>query len=144
MLITIIAVGKLEQKFKEIFDIYNKKINLIAKLNIVEIKEIAIDNIDLKIKKETKLILEKIPKSSNVFLFSLKGKMFSSKELSTFFETNSNLTFIIGGSNGVDEAKFDKKICFSKLTFPHQLFRIMAVEQIYRSLTIIKNIKYHK
>ncbi|VEU59659.1 23S rRNA (pseudouridine(1915)-N(3))-methyltransferase RlmH [Mesomycoplasma neurolyticum] len=143
MKITVICVGDLEQKFREIFDNFYKKITFIAELKITQIKEINDKNIDIKIKKETKLILEKIPKNSLVFLCSLNGVQYDSESFSHFFD-NSNLTFVIGGSNGVDEKYFDKKISFSKMTFPHQLFRIMLIEQIYRSLTIKKNIKYHK
>ncbi|CRH56988.1 Ribosomal RNA large subunit methyltransferase H [Chlamydia trachomatis] len=67
----------------------------------------------------------------------------TSEEFSDLF-IEDNLTFIVGGSNGVDESKFNNKISFSKMTFPHQMFRLMLIEQIYRGLAIKKNIKYHK
>ena len=106
-------------------------------------KEIVEENIELKIKKETKLILEKIPKNSHVIYLSLYGKKMDSIEFSKMLDVD-NLTFIIGGSNGVDETYFLNKISFSDLTFPHQLFRIMLVEQIFRGFAIKNNIKYHK
>ncbi|MGX9358727.1 23S rRNA (pseudouridine(1915)-N(3))-methyltransferase RlmH [Mycoplasma sp. 2575] len=143
MKINLIAVGSLSSDIKKIYDSYLKKINFLATINLIEIKEIINDNIDIKIAKETKAILAKIPKSSKVFYLSLQGKQMSSEEFSNIL-IEDNLTFIIGGSNGVDETKFKNKICFSKMTFPHQLFRIMLIEQIYRGLAIKKNIKYHK
>lgn len=143
MKINIIAVGSLNDKYKPIYQEYVKKINFFASINLIEIKEIVEENIELKIKKETKLILEKIPKNSHVIYLSLYGKKMDSIEFSKMLDVD-NLTFIIGGSNGVDETYFLNKISFSDLTFPHQLFRIMLVEQIFRGFTIKNNIKYHK
>lgn len=144
MKINIIAVGSLTKDFQNLYDDYVKKISFFAKINLIEIKEQKLDNIELKIKKETQMILEKIPKGSNVIYFSLQGKQVSSEEFGNYFLDIDNTTFVIGGSNGVDEAEFTKKINFSKMTFPHQLFRVMLVEQIYRAFTIKHNIKYHK
>lgn len=123
-------------------------INILKKLvfcsiNLIEIKEQVNKNIDLKIAEETKLILEKIPKNSKVYYLSLRGKKLDSNEFSDLL-IEDNITFVIGGSNGVDETYFKNKICFSDLTFPHQLFRIMLIEQIYRGFSIKNNIKYHK
>ncbi|RMA77578.1 23S rRNA (pseudouridine1915-N3)-methyltransferase [Metamycoplasma subdolum] len=143
MKINIIAVGNLTKEFKDLYDSYVKKISFFSKINLIEIKEINEQNIELKKEKETKLIVEKIPKSSKIFLLSIKGKTFDSVEFSNLLEED-NLTFVIGGSNGVCEENFDNKISFSNLTFPHQLFRVMLVEQIYRGFTIKNNIKYHK
>lgn len=143
MKINIIAVGSLTKEFKTLYDSYVKKISFFAQINLIEIKEVINDNIELKIKKETDLILEKIPKNSKVFYLSLRGKKLDSEGFSDLL-IEDNMTFIIGGSNGVDESKFDRKICFSDMTFPHQLFRVMLIEQIYRGISIKKNIKYHK
>ncbi|PZW01547.1 23S rRNA (pseudouridine(1915)-N(3))-methyltransferase RlmH [Metamycoplasma auris] len=143
MKINLIAIGTLSQDHKKIYDSYLKKINFLASINLIEIKENLNDNIELKIAKETEAILSKIPKNSKVFYLSLQGKQMSSEEFSDLF-VEDNITFIIGGSNGVDESKFQNKICFSKMTFPHQMFRLMLIEQIYRGLAIKKNIKYHK
>ncbi|WP_330463222.1 23S rRNA (pseudouridine(1915)-N(3))-methyltransferase RlmH [Metamycoplasma gateae] len=143
MKINLIAVGSLTLDNKKIYDNYLKKINHLATINLIEIKEIVNDNIDLKIAKETELILNKIPKNSKIIYLSLQGKQMTSEEFSDLF-IEDNLTFVIGGSNGVDESKFSNKISFSKMTFPHQMFRLMLIEQIYRGLAIKKNIKYHK
>lgn len=143
MKINIVCVGKLQSEFKNLFDSYQKKISFYATLNVIEVKEINEDNIDLQRKKETDLILEAIPKNSNVILCALDGKQVSSVEFSSYFNTD-NLTFIIGGSHGVVEEKFTDKLNFSKMTFPHQMFRVMLVEQIYRGLSIKNGSKYHK
>ncbi|WGI36663.1 23S rRNA (pseudouridine(1915)-N(3))-methyltransferase RlmH [Mesomycoplasma lagogenitalium] len=143
MKITIVAVGNLQFKYLNLLEEYIKKITFFSKINIIEIKEINETNINLKIQKETEKILESIPKNNYVILCSLSGKQYNSQEFVSFFD-KSNITFVIGGSNGVDETKFENKICFSKMTFPHQLFRIFLVEQIYRAFSIKNNIKYHK
>lgn len=143
MKINIIAVGKLNDNYLLLFKDFVKKINFFSKINIIEIKESKEKNIALKIEKETQKILESIPKNSKVFLCSIQGKEYDSKKFSTLF-VEDNLSFIIGGSNGVNESFFKQKISFSKNTFPHQLFRVMLIEQIYRSFTLLKGIKYHK
>ncbi|BAP39630.1 23S rRNA (pseudouridine(1915)-N(3))-methyltransferase RlmH [Metamycoplasma canadense] len=143
MKINLIAVGSLNSDNKKIYDSYINKISFLATINLIEIKEIVNENIEIKIAKETQAILSKIPKNSKVIYLSLQGKQMSSEEFSDLF-IEDNLTFIVGGSNGVDESKFNNKICFSKMTFPHQMFRLMLIEQIYRGLAIKKNIKYHK
>ncbi|MBN0970550.1 23S rRNA (pseudouridine(1915)-N(3))-methyltransferase RlmH [Mycoplasma phocoeninasale] len=143
MKINIIAVGSLTKEYQALYDLYVKKISFFCQINLIEIREVVNDNINLKIEKETKLILEKIPKNSKVIYLSLHGKTMSSEQFSSIL-IEDNLTFIIGGSNGVIEEFFKNRICFSEMTFPHQLFRVMLVEQIYRGFAIQKNIKYHK
>lgn len=143
MKLNIIAIGSLNKECQNLYDSYLKKISFFASINLVQIKEIKNTNIDLKIEKETKLILKKIPKNSKVYYLSLSGKKVNSIQFSNLIDED-NITFIIGGSNGVDEKYFNNKISFSDLTFPHQLFRVMLVEQIYRSFTIKNNIEYHK
>ncbi|MFV8401243.1 MULTISPECIES: 23S rRNA (pseudouridine(1915)-N(3))-methyltransferase RlmH [unclassified Mycoplasma] len=144
MKLNIICVGSLSKEFKVLYEDYAKKINYFCKLNVIEIKEQKIENIELKKQKETELILEKIPKNSKVFYLSLRGKQYSSEEFGDLFLDVDNVTFVIGGSNGVIESYFPNQINFSKMTFPHQLFRVMLVEQIYRAFTIRNNITYHK
>lgn len=143
MKLNIIAIGSLTKEYQNLYDSYLKKISFFASINLIQIKEIKNPNIDLKIEKETKLILKKIPKNSKVYYLSLSGKKVNSIQFSNLIDED-NITFIIGGSNGVDERCFINKISFSDLTFPHQLFRVMLVEQIYRSFTIKNNIEYHK
>ncbi|QGZ97569.1 23S rRNA (pseudouridine(1915)-N(3))-methyltransferase RlmH [Mycoplasma sp. NEAQ87857] len=144
MKINIVAVGSLTKEYQVIYNDYVKKINFFSKVNLIEIKGQKIDNIDLKIQKETEMILEKIPKNSTVYYLSLQGKQYDSIEFGKLFTEEDNITFVIGGSNGVDEKMFNKKINFSKMTFPHQLFRVMLIEQIYRGFSIKNGIKYHK
>ncbi|AWX42897.1 Ribosomal RNA large subunit methyltransferase H [Metamycoplasma cloacale] len=143
MKINIVAIGSLTKEYQSLYNEYIKRINFFASINLIEIKEINETNIALKVQKETKLILEKIPKNSKVIYLSLRGKKCNSEEFSALL-IEDNITFVIGGSNGVDESEFHNKLCFSDLTFPHQLFRVMLVEQIYRGFTIKNNIKYHK
>lgn len=135
----------MDEKNKKLAENYTKKIKFLANLNIIEIKESIIKNVIQKKQFESKKILEKIPKNSQVYVFDVQGSHFTSKEFSDFLEFSS-VTFIIGGSNGLSSCLFDNypKISFSKLTFPHQLFRIMVLEQIFRGLSIKKNMKYHK
>ncbi|MGX9340594.1 23S rRNA (pseudouridine(1915)-N(3))-methyltransferase RlmH [Mycoplasma sp. 4044] len=144
MKLNLICVGSLTGDFQKLYDSYLKKLKFFTTVNLIEIKEVKEDNIELKIKKETEAILVKIPKNSEIYYFSLQGKQYSSEEFAKIVTSKDNITYIIGGSNGVDESYFDKKINFSPMTFPHQLFRVMAIEQIYRSFAITNNIKYHK
>lgn len=143
MKLNIIAVGSLTKQYLDLYNSYIKKIQPFCSINLIEIKEQNIDNIELKKEKETKLILEKIPKNSKVYYLSIHGKKLDSIQFSNLL-VEDNITFIIGGSNGVNEEHFENKISFSDLTFPHQLFRILLVEQIYRGFSIKENMKYHK
>ncbi|MBU4691026.1 23S rRNA (pseudouridine(1915)-N(3))-methyltransferase RlmH [Mycoplasma zalophi] len=144
MKLNLIAVGSLTSDFQNLFDSYLKKLKFLADVNVIEIKEINEQNIELKKQKETENILKKIPKNSLVYYFGLNGKEYSSEQFSELITHTDNITFIIGGSNGVVEEHFNNQIRFSKMTFPHQLFRVMAIEQIYRAHAIKNNIKYHK
>lgn len=143
MKLNIIAIGSLTKQYLDLYNSYAKKIQPFCSINLIEIKEQNIDNIELKKEKETKLILEKIPKNSKVYYLSIHGKKLDSVQFSNLL-VEDNITFIIGGSNGVNEEHFENKISFSDLTFPHQLFRILLVEQIYRGFSIKENMKYHK
>ena len=143
MKLNIIAIGSLTKQYLDLYNSYIKKIQPFCSINLIEIKEQNIDNIELKKEKETKLILEKIPKNSKVYYLSIHGKKLDSVQFSNLL-VEDNITFIIGGSNGVNEEHFENKISFSDLTFPHQLFRILLAEQIYRGFSIKENMKYHK
>ncbi|APJ38638.1 23S rRNA (pseudouridine(1915)-N(3))-methyltransferase RlmH [Mycoplasmopsis pullorum] len=145
MKINLITVGTLDKNFKILFDEYIRKTGAYATINEIVIKEQKNKNIELIKQKETQLILEKIPKNSDVYLCSLRGQQYDSVEFSSLL-TKDNITFIIGGSDGVveEEFSFAKKINFSKMTFPHQLFKVMLAEQIYRGFSILNNKKYHK
>lgn len=156
----IICVGKIKEKsMQDTLNEYIKKLSKFVKLEIIElpdekIKENSSDKDEEKVREieSFKILnaLEKIGKTS-VFLCDLNGKEYNSIQFSNVIEKsfmdNSTITFIIGGSLGTSKILKDKipnKICFSKMTFPHQLFRIFLIEQIYRAFKIINNETYHK
>ena len=156
MTINLICVGTVKEKyFIDAINEYKKRLSAFCKFNIIELKEInfsKVTNSEIeKIKElEGKEIISNLKK--NNVLLSLKGKEYSSEELANFIsnkQTNgiSELTFVIGGSYGVSgevEKEIQEKISFSKLTFPHQLMRVIFLEQIYRAFTILNNKSYHK
>lgn len=159
MNITLVTVGKLKEKYlKAAIDEYAKRLSRYCKLDIIELQDEktpdnASEKEELLIKeKEGQLILSKIKENSYVIALDLKGKHLTSEEFSTLIENcgvmgNSNIVFVIGGSLGLAEAvlrRANYKLCFSKMTFPHQLFRVMLLEQIYRGFRIMKNEPYHK
>ncbi|MNI71292.1 Ribosomal RNA large subunit methyltransferase H [compost metagenome] len=159
MNITIITVGKLKEKYlKDAIDEYSKRLSRYCKLDIIELPdEKTPDNASAKeeeaIKeKEGQNILSKIKDNMFVIAMDLGGKQLSSEEFSEHIDNlgvtgNSNIAFIIGGSLGISKAVLNRanyKLCFSKMTFPHQLFRVMLLEQIYRSFRIMKGEPYHK
>lgn len=151
-MIKIICVGKIKEKYlNDAIDEYFKRISKYTKIEIIELQDEGIDDIN----KVLKLEAEKIKKHLNIkdYIISLeiKGKELSSIEFTQLLEkTNieySNVVFIIGGSNGLGEeiTKLSNyHLSFSKLTFPHQLFRVLLLEQIYRTYKIRNNEKYHK
>ena len=159
MNITIITVGKLKEKYlKDAIDEYSKRLSRYCKLDIIELPdEKTPDNASAKeeeaIKeKEGQNILSKIKDNMFVIAMDLGGKQLSSEEFSDYIDNlgvtgNSNIAFIIGGSLGISKAVLNRanyKLCFSKMTFPHQLFRVMLLEQIYRNFRIMKGEPYHK
>lgn len=154
--INLICVGNIKEKyFTDAIKEYEKRLSSFCKFNIIELKEVNYAKVNAseieKIKQlEGKEIINNLKKYN--ILLSLKGKELSSIELAEFITKKqvdglSELTFIIGGSYGVSkdvEDKVQEKISFSKLTFPHQLIRVIFLEQIYRAFTIINNKGYHK
>ena len=143
-MIRIICVGKLKEKY--LVDAcmeYTKRISKYTKIEIIELK-------DSNIKEERDNILKYINKEFIITL-EIEGNMLDSptlaRKIDNIFLTNPNITFIIGGSDGLHEdiKKISNyKLSFSNLTFPHQLFRVMLLEQIYRSFKILNNETYHK
>ncbi|NLK95451.1 MAG: 23S rRNA (pseudouridine(1915)-N(3))-methyltransferase RlmH [Clostridiales bacterium] len=159
MNITIIAVGKIKEKYlKMAIDEYVKRLGRYCKVDIIELPdEKTPDNASEKdeylIKeKEGKLILSKIKDRAYVIALDLNGKELTSEDFAKFIsingvQGNSNIVFVIGGSLGLSIEvlkRADFKLSFSKMTFPHQLFRVMLLEQIYRSFRINNNEPYHK
>ncbi len=159
MKIEIICVGKLKEKYLvQAIEEYTKRLSRYCKLSIIELSDEktpdnASEKEELQIKeKEGEKIFSKISESAYVVALDLQGKMLSSQELATFLADcgvrgNSHLIFIIGGSLGLSSSVLQRancKLCFSKMTFPHQLFRVMLLEQIYRGFRINNNEPYHK
>ena len=156
--VNIICVGSLKEKFfTDAVNEYKKRLQRYCKFNITELSEEKITDqetqaqIDKTLSKEGEKILSKIGKSDVVIAMCIEGKQLSSEELSKKLSEVSlscgTVDFVIGGSWGLsDEVKrrADFKLSVSKMTFPHQLFRVMLSEQIYRAFTITANAKYHK
>ena len=144
-MIQIICVGKLKENYlKEATFDYIKRIGKYHKINIIEINE------EKTIDIEGEKILQKV-KDDYVIALDLNGDKLSSVEFSNLldktFITNSKISFIIGSSLGLStkvKQRSNKTISFSDLTFPHGLFRVILLEQIYRAFKIINNEKYHK
>lgn len=145
-MIRVICVGKIKENYlKELINDYEKRINKYHKLEIIEVK----DNEDIK--KETSEILKYLNNKHYNIALCINGNNYDSitfsKHIDNLFNTNSVITFIIGGSNGLEDIIInmcDEKISFSTLTFPHGLFRGILLEQIYRSFKINNNERYHK
>jgi len=151
-MIKILCVGKIKEKFyRDAIDEYLKRLQKYTKVEIIECKDYSDLPINDILEKE-KIELEKyINLRDYVITLEIEGNQLSSVELSkkieNIFLKNSNITFIIGGSYGIhDSIKniSNYKLSFSKMTFPHQLFRIILLEQIYRSFKISNNESYHK
>lgn len=144
-MIKIICVGKLKENYlKDGVNDYLKRINKYHKIEIIEVNDSDINTEAIEIAKH-------IDNKAYLIAMSIDGEELSSVELANkidkLFISNSNITFIIGGSNGIKENLKDRcnyKLSFSKLTYPHGLFRLVLLEQIYRSFKIINNETYHK
>ncbi len=158
MKVKIICVGKLKEKYLiDAVNEYSKRLSKYGKVEVLELSETKlVEDKDSYIKQvvddESNRIIEKLDKKDFNILLSLRGKMLDSVELSKFLqnkidEGNANFTFIIGGSYGTSkvlEKSVDMSLCLSKLTFPHQIVRVLILEQIYRSFKIMHNETYHK
>lgn len=151
-MIKIICVGKIKEKYLvDAISEYSKRISKYSKLEIVELQ----DESQGEISKILKLEGEKIDKYLNpkdyIVTLEIDGKQVKSEELASLIDQKlieySSITFIIGGSYGIDTSikeKANYHLSFSKMTFPHQLFRLLLLEQIYRSFKINNNESYHK
>ncbi len=154
LIIDLIVLGSLkERSMQALSDEYEKRLSKYSKLNIIELKDESNQLNEQEIlKKEADKILKVLDKSSYIIILDINQKQFSSEEFAAKLNDiatyqSSKVTFIIGGSVGIsDEIKrlANAKISFSKMTFPHQLFRVMFLEQLYRAMTITAGTKYHK
>ena len=141
--INLICVGNLKESYlREAAEEYRKRLSRFCKLNIIELPE-------SDIKKEKHLILKH--KRGYVVALCVEGKKYTSLEFAEAIDKislqNSEITFIIGSSEGLDDEVKELaslQLSFSDMTFPHQLMRIIFLEQLYRAFTLLNNIKYHK
>lgn len=144
-MIKIVCVGKVKEEYlRNGIDDYLKRISKYHKINVIEVE-------DSNMAYERDRILKHISNKDYVITLDIEGKELSSMEfadkLDKTFIVNSNITFVIGGSDGLHKDIKDKSnfsLSFSKMTFPHQLFRMILLEQIYRSFKILNNETYHK
>ncbi|MCR5116997.1 MAG: 23S rRNA (pseudouridine(1915)-N(3))-methyltransferase RlmH [Lachnospiraceae bacterium] len=159
MKIKIVCVGKIKENFyKEAIAEYSKRLSKFSSFSVIEVLDEKTDEKasqkenDLVLSKEGKRILEQIGNDDYVISLCIEGKQFSSVELSQklskiMLNGYSSIAFIIGGSLGLSgevKERSDIKLSFSKMTFPHQLMRVILSEQIYRAFKIINNEPYHK
>ena len=151
-MIKIICVGKIKEKFyRDAIDEYLKRLSKYEKVEIIECKDYADLPTNEILLKEKNEIEKYINSKDYIITMEIEGKNISSVEfaekLDSIYMTNSNIDFIIGGSYGLhDDIKnmSNYKLSFSKMTFPHQLFRVILLEQIYRCFKINNNESYHK
>ena len=159
MHITVICVGKIKEKFyTDALAEYQKRLSKYCKLDIVELADektkenASAHEVELVKAKEGERILSAIKEDMYVIALAIEGKMLDSVEFSKKLENlgisgSSHVAFVIGGSLGLDKRVLDRadmKLSFSKMTFPHQLMRLILLEQLYRSFRIIKGEPYHK
>ncbi|WP_367925375.1 23S rRNA (pseudouridine(1915)-N(3))-methyltransferase RlmH [uncultured Ruthenibacterium sp.] len=158
--ITLIVLGKLNASyFREAAAEYQKRLSAFCKLNIVELpeetireKNVSQSTIQKTLEKEAQEILRHVVRPGVLVAMCIEGKQLSSEELSVFLEQRAisgegSVTFVIGSSHGLADAVkklADYRFSMSKMTFPHQLARVMLLEQIYRAFCIQSGNKYHK
>lgn len=152
MRIKVIGVGKLREKYlKDAAAEYIKRLSSYGKVSMVEVSDER-DEDPAALKKEGDAILRQIKDGEYVIVLAINGKSFDSVEFSEMLDGLgvrgiSDIVFVIGGSNGLHEevlARADFHLSFSKMTFPHQLMRVILMEQIYRAFKISRGEKYHK
>lgn len=152
MKVNIVCVGKIKEKFfTDAIAEYKKRLSRFCNFNIIEVDEDSKEtNTDRKNEVEGKRILDKC--SGVIVALDIHGKMLESQEIAEFIKTKqvsgvSEISFVIGGSNGLSNEVLKRaalSLSFGKITFPHQLFRVVLTEQIYRAFTIISGLPYHK
>lgn len=159
MKITILAVGKLKEKYwKQAIAEYEKRLGAYSKIEMIEVPdEKAPENMsDKEIeqvkKKEGQRLLAKIKSQATVITLEIQGKMLSSEGLAKELQQRmtqgqSDFVFVIGGSNGLHQDVLNRSnyaLSFSKMTFPHQMMRVVLIEQVYRAFKIMRGEAYHK
>ena len=159
MNITIVSVGKLKEKYLKMgIDEFTKRLGTYAKINMVEVADEkapeSLSEADMEIvkKKEAERILAKIGADAYVIALVIEGKMKTSEQLAADLEAlmtygRSKVAFVIGGSLGLHDSvmkRADEYLSFSKMTFPHQMMKLILLEQVYRAFRIMKGEPYHK
>jgi 23S rRNA (pseudouridine1915-N3)-methyltransferase len=159
MQITIICVGKLKEKYlKEGIEEYRKRLSAYCKLQVVEVsdekapEEMSAAEMEQVKRKEGERILAQIKPDQYVIALAIEGQMWTSEKLSSELDRlalhgKSQVAFVIGGSLGLSDAvlkRSDVQLSFSKMTFPHQLVRLVLVEQVYRAFRIMRGEPYHR
>lgn len=152
MKVNIVCVGKIKEKFfTDAIEEYKKRLSRFCDFKIIEVDEASNEkNLEKKSQVEGKLLLSKC--RGTIFSLDSRGKLISSEELAELVKQEadssvSEISFVIGGSNGLSKDVLDASktaISFGKITFPHQLFRVVLTEQIYRAFTILSGLPYHK
>lgn len=151
-MIKIITVGSIKEKYlKDAIEEYKKRISKYTNIEIVEVKDEGLVEAEKSIRLEKEKIEKHLTEKDYIITLEIEGKEYTSIEfaekLNNILIENSNIVFIIGGSYGLSKEIKDKArlhLSFSKLTFPHQLFRVLLLEQIYRAYKINNNESYHK
>ena len=151
-MIKIITVGYIkEQYLKDAIEEYRKRISKYINIDIIELKDEGMVEERKAIKLESEKIEKYLNEKDYIITLEIEGKEYTSVEFAEKIRNiqieNSNITFIIGGSYGLSDSikqKAKMHLSFSKMTFPHQLFRVILLEQIYRAFKIINNESYHK
>ena len=151
-MIKIITVGSIKEKYlKDAIEEYTKRLSKYTNIEIVEVKDEGLVEPQKAISLEEEKILKHINDKDYIITLEIEGKEFTSEEFAEKLDKiqleSSNITFIIGGSYGLSQNIKDKSklhLSFSKMTFPHQLFRVLLLEQIYRAFKINNNESYHK
>lgn len=153
--VNVIAVGKVKEKyFLDGINEYSKRLSRFCEFNIIEVKEENFEKVDKGLietimEREASRILPLL--RGKVYALAIEGKEFSSEDFATEIKnccaSGGVMTFVIGGSYGLKDEikkKAEKLVSFSKMTFPHTLFRLMLTEQLYRAFSIISGSQYHK
>jgi len=151
-MIKIITIGSIkEQYLRDAIEEYKKRISRYTNLEIIELKDEGLLEKEKTLNTEAEKIERYLDPKEYIITLEIEGKEYTSEEFAEKIRTiqieNSHITFIIGGSYGLSQSIKDKArmhLSFSKMTFPHQLFRVLLLEQIYRSYKIINNESYHK
>ena len=151
-MIKIITVGSIKEKYlKDAIDEYTKRISKYTNIEIIEVKDEGLVESKKAIILEEEKILKHINDKDYIITLEIEGRQLDSLEFAAKLDRiqleSSNITFIIGGSYGLSQNIKDKSrlhLSFSKMTFPHQLFRVLLLEQIYRAFKINNNESYHK